>query len=448
MESTPPTPSGYTPAPGGLDALWMPFTNNRGFKAAPRLLVSASGMHYRDADGSLVLDGTSGLWCVMAGHAREPITQAIASAAATLDFAPGFQMGHPGAFELARQLAGLVPAPLDRVFFTTSGSEAVDTALKIALAFHRSRGEATRVRFVGRQRGYHGVGFGGISVGGIAANRDTFAAQLLPAVDHLPHTHDPRNRFSRGQPPHGAELADDLERIVRERGADTIAAVIVEPVAGSTGVLVPPAGYLERLRAICDDHGILLIFDEVITGFGRTGAPFAATRFGVTPDVITAAKGLTNGAVPMGAVCVRRDIHDAIIESAAPGIEFFHGYTYSGHPLATAAGLAMLELCENDGLFARAAEKAPAFERAIHILADSPGVVDVRNIGLMGAVELAPRAAGRTSRAYDVFLECFRRGVLVRQTGDTIAIAPPLIINDEQLDTLVGTLGDVLKAVS
>ncbi|MES2524432.1 MAG: aspartate aminotransferase family protein [Gemmatimonadota bacterium] len=430
-----------------MDALWMPFTNNRAFKSAPRLLVSAAGMHYRDADGGLVLDGTSGLWCVMAGHAREPITRAIAAAAGTLDFAPGFQMGHPGAFELANRLVPLVPAPLDRVFFTTSGSEAVDTALKMALAFHRSRGEATRVRFVGRQRGYHGVGFGGISVGGIPSNRDTFAPQLLPAVDHLPHTHDSRNRFARGQPPHGAELAEDLERIVRERGADTIAAVIVEPVAGSTGVLVPPVGYLERLRSICDDHGILLIFDEVITGFGRTGAPFAASRFGVTPDMITAAKGITNGAVPMGAVFVRRDIHDAIIESAAPGIEFFHGYTYSGHPLATAAGLAMLELCEHERLFSRASDIGPAFERAVHVLADAPGVVDVRNIGLMGAVELAPRAAGRPSRAYDVFVECFRRGVLVRQTGDTIAIAPPLIITTEQIDTLTGTLGEVLAAI-
>jgi len=441
--------SPLTPATTSLDALWMPFTNNRAFKAAPRLLVSAEGMHYRDADGQAVLDGVSGLWCVNAGHRRQPIVEAIAHAAAVLDFAPPFQMGHPLAFALAERLAALMPGDLDRIFFTNSGSEAVDTALKMALAYHRARGDVRRVRFVGRQRGYHGVGFGGISVGGIAPNRTAFEAQLLPHIDHLAHTHDPvRNAFSKGQPPHGAELADDLERIIAEHGAETIAAVIVEPVAGSTGVLVPPIGYLERLRALTSHHGILLIFDEVITGFGRTGAAFGATRFGVLPDLMTLAKGITNGAVPMGAVCAARGIHDAVIAQAAPGIEFFHGYTYSGHPLAAAAGLATLALYESEALFVRAATMAPILERAVHALRGAPHVVDVRNIGMVGAVELAPRDAAPGARAQEVFLECFRRGVLVRQTGDTIALAPPLIVSEAQLDELTQTVRDVLHTVA
>jgi beta-alanine--pyruvate transaminase len=432
-----------------LDALWMPFTNNRAFKRAPRLLVSAEGMYYRDADGRRVLDGVSGLWCVNAGHRRQPVVDAIAHAAAELDFAPPFQMGHPLAFRLADTLSALMPAGLDRVFFTNSGSEAVDTALKMALAYHRARGEPQRVRFVGRQRGYHGVGFGGISVGGIAPNRAAFTAQLLPHIDHLVHTHDPsRNAFSRGQPAHGAELADDLERIVAAHGAETIAAVIVEPVAGSTGVLIPPVGYLERLRAITQRHGILLIFDEVITGFGRTGAAFGATRFGVRPDLMTLAKGITNGAVPMGAVCAARDIHDAVVNEAAPGIEFFHGYTYSGHPLAAAAGLATLAVYEAEGLFTRAAAMAPVLEAAVHALRDAPHVVDIRNIGMVGAVELAPRDGAPGARAQDVFLECFRRGILVRATGDTIALAPPLIVSEAQLHELTDTVRAVLATVA
>ncbi len=431
-----------------LDALWMPFTNNRAFKAAPRMLVSAEGMYYHDADGRPVLDGVSGLWCVNAGHGRTEIVAAIREAAGILDYAPGFQMGHPSSFALAERLTGILPSPLDRIFFTTSGSEAVDTALKMSLAYHRARGEPARVTFVGRQRGYHGVGFGGISVGGIAPNRQAFEAQLLPHTDHLVHTHDPaRNAFSRGQPTYGAELADDLERIVAHHDAHTIAAVIVEPVAGSTGVLIPPVGYLERLRALCDAHGILLIFDEVITGFGRTGSAFAASRFGVTPDLMTLAKGITNGAVPMGAVCVARDIHDTVVSHAAPGIEFFHGYTYSGHPLAAAAGLATLQLYESEGLFARAAEMAPRLERALHDLRGRRHVVDVRNIGMVGAVELAARDGTPGARAQAVFLECFTRGVLVRQTGDTIALAPPLIITEAQLDELVGTVRDVLDTI-
>jgi beta-alanine--pyruvate transaminase len=432
-----------------LDALWMPFTNNRAFKAAPRLLVSAEGLYYRDADGRRVLDGVSGLWCVNAGHGRREIVAAIRDAAGVLDYAPGFQMGHPSSFALAERLATFLPAGMDRVFFTTSGSEAVDTALKMALAYHRARGEHGRALFVGRQRGYHGVGFGGISVGGIAPNRQAFESQLLPHIDHIVHTHDlARNAFSRGQPAFGVEFADDLERVVARHGADRIAAVIVEPVAGSTGVLIPPVGYLDRLRALCDAHGILLIFDEVITGFGRTGAAFAAHRFGVTPDLMTLAKGITNGAVPMGAVCVAREIHDTVVSHAAPGIEFFHGYTYSGHPLAAAAGLATLQLYEDEDLFGRSAQMAPVLERLVHALRDRPHVVDVRNVGLVAAVELSPRDGVNGVRAQDVFLECFRRGVLVRQTGDTIAVAPPLIISEEELAVLIGTLSAVLDTIA
>ena len=428
-----------------LDALWMPFTNNRAFKAAPRLLVSAKDMHYRDAEGRTILDGISGLWCVNAGHCRDEIVDAIRSAAGSLDYAPGFQMGHALSFELADRLSSVLPVGLDRVFFTSSGSEAVDTALKMALAYHRARGEEQRVCFVGRLRGYHGVGFGGISVGGIAPNRTAFEAQLLPHIDHLAHTHDlARNAFSKGQPTHGAEFADDLERIIAARGGETIAAVIIEPVAGSTGVLIPPVGYLERLRAICDAHGILLIFDEVITGFGRTGAPFASQRFNVTPDLITAAKGITNGAVPMGAVMAKREIHDTVVQRAPNGIEFFHGYTYSGHPLAAAAALAMLDLCANDSLLTRGAMLESYFESAVHALRDKPNVIDVRNVGLVGAIEMTPRAQQPGARATAAFLECFKRGVLIRQTGDTVAIAPPLIISHSQIDEIFTVLGEVL----
>jgi beta-alanine--pyruvate transaminase len=386
---------------------------------------------------------------VNAGHCREPIVEAIATAAGTLDYAPGFQMGHPAAFELASRLAALMPGDLDRVFFTNSGSESVDTALKIALAYHRARGEPSRVRFIGRERGYHGVGFGGISVGGIENNRKAFAAQLLPGVDHIRHTHDlARNAFARGQPAHGAELADDLERVVARHGAESIAAVIVEPMAGSTGVLIPPVGYLERLRAICDRHGILLIFDEVITGFGRLGSAFAATRFDVIPDLLTVAKGLSNGAVPMGAVAVRRAIHDAVIDASPSGIELFHGYTYSGHPLACAAGLATLDVYAAEGLFERAAALAPHWEDAVHSLRSAPGVVDVRNLGLVAGIELAPRAGAPGARAFDAFVKCFERGVLIRVTGDIIALSPPLIIEREQIDQLVGVLGEVLADVA
>ena len=432
-----------------LDALWMPFTANRAFKQAPRLLVGARGMHYTSADGRRILDGTAGLWCVNAGHGRDAITAAIARQAATLDYAPAFQMGHPLSFALAERLATMLPDGMDRVFFVNSGSEAVDTALKIALAYHRARGEPSRVRFVGRTRGYHGVGFGGISVGGIEPNRQAFAAQLLPHVDHLPHTHDPtRNAFARGQPAHGAELADALERLVEQRGAETIAAVIVEPVAGSTGVLVPPVGYLERLRAICDRHGILLIFDEVITGFGRLGAPFAAQRFAVTPDLLTVAKGLTNGAVPMGAVFARRGIYDAVMDATPRGIEFFHGYTYSGHPLACAAAMAALDIYRDEDLFARSAGMAPYWENAVHELRGSPHVIDLRNLGLVAGIELASRDGAPGARGFDAFTSCYERGLLVRVTGDIIALSPPLIIERSQIDELFEVLRGVLRSLA
>jgi beta-alanine--pyruvate transaminase len=427
----------------------MPFTNNRAFKRAPRMLASASGMYYTSMDGRQILDGTAGLWCVNAGHCRAPIVRAVQEAAATLDFAPAFQMGHPLSFALAERVADLLPGDLDHVFFSNSGSEAVDSALKIAMAYFQSKGEPQRVRFVGRMRGYHGVGFGGISVGGIEPNKRAYAAQLLPQVDHLPHTHDPaRNVFSRGEPLHGAELADALEEIVAQRGAETIAAVIVEPMAGSTGVLVPPKGYLKRLRELCDRHGILLIFDEVITGFGRLGTPFGADYFGVVPDLMTVAKGLTNASVPMGAVFVRSKIYETVVDSAPPGIELFHGYTYSGHPLAAAAGLATLDLYESEGLFERAASLAPYWENALHSLRGLPNVIDIRNLGLVGGIEMEPRAGKPAARGFDVFVDCFNRGALVRVTGDIVALSPPLIIEERQIDQLIDTVGSAIKAAS
>jgi beta-alanine--pyruvate transaminase len=434
-----------TPA---LDALWMPFTANKAFKARPRLLVSAKDMHYRSDDGREILDGTAGLWCVNAGHCRAPIVEAISRAAATLDFAPGFQMGHPASFELATKLKGLLPAGIDHVFFSNSGSESVDTALKIALAYHIARGEPKRTRFVGRLRGYHGVGFGGISVGGIEPNKKPFAAQLLPQVDHLPHTHDlSHNAFAKGQPAWGAHLADALEQIVAERGAETIAAVIVEPMAGSTGVLIPPVGYLEKLRALCTKHGILLIFDEVITGFGRLGTPFAAQYFNVTPDMITLAKGVTNAAVPMGATCVQGSIYDTVVNATEQGVEFFHGYTYSGHPLAAAAGLATLDLYAAEGTFARAAAMAPKWEAAVHSLKGARHVIDVRNLGLVAGIELEPRAGRPGTRAYDVFVDCFfNQNALLRTTGDIIALSPPLIISESQIDELMAKVRRGLEA--
>lgn len=431
-----------------LDAYWMPFTANRQFKQAPRLLARAEGMHYWTDDGRQILDGVAGLWCVNAGHARPRIVQAIQAQAAELDYAPPFQMGHPKAFALAERLAALAPADLNRVFFTNSGSESVETALKIALAYHRARGEGSRTRLIGRERGYHGVNFGGMSVGGIVGNRKAFGT-LLGGVDHLRHTHDPaRNAFSVGQPAHGAELADDLERLVALHDASTIAAVIIEPVAGSTGVLIPPQGYLQRLREICDRHGIVLIFDEVITGFGRTGNPFGAQTFGVTPDLITTAKGITNGCVPMGAVFVRQAIHDTFMQGPEHLIEFAHGYTYSAHPLACAAGLATLDTYAEDGLLTRAAALQDAFAQALHTLRDAPHVIDIRNIGLVGGIELASRPGEPGKRAFEVFLDCFEQGVLIRTTGDTIALSPPLIISPAQIGQLVETIGRAIRRVA
>jgi beta-alanine--pyruvate transaminase len=431
-----------------LDAYWMPFTANRQFKKAPRLFTRASGMHFWTDDGRKVLDGVAGLWCVNAGHARPRIVQAIAEQAAELDYAPPFQMAHPKAFELAQKVAELAPEGMNKVFFTNSGSESVDTALKMALAYHRVRGEGHRTRLIGRERGYHGVNFGGISVGGMVANRKMFGA-MLAGVDHIRHTHDPaRNAFSVGQPAHGAEIADDLERLVALHDASTIAAVIVEPVAGSTGVLIPPKGYLQKLRQICDQHGILLIFDEVITGFGRTGSPFGAQTFGVTPDLITCAKGLTNGCVPMGAVIAKQSIHDTFMQGPEHLIEFFHGYTYSAHPLACAAGLATLETYREEGLLTRAAELQGYFGEALHALKGLPNVIDIRNIGLVGGVELAPRPGAPTQRAFDVFLDCYNAGVLIRTTGDTVALSPPLIIERAQIDELVGTIATAIKRVA
>ena len=428
-----------------LEAYWMPFTANRQFKQAPRMLARAEGMHFWTQDGRQILDGSAGLWCVNAGHSRPKIVEAIRRQAGELDFAPPFQMAHPKAFELAERLVELTPRGLDRVFYTNSGSEAVDTALKMAIAYHRVRGNGQRTRLIGRERGYHGVNFGGISVGGIGPNRKMFGP-MLPGVDHIRHTHDPaRNAFSRGAPEHGAEFADDLERIVGLHDASTIAAVIVEPVAGSTGVLIPPKGYLQRLREICDRHGILLIFDEVITGFGRLGAPFGATCFGVTPDLMTVAKGITNGCVPMGAVFVQRAIHDAFMNGPEHVIEFFHGYTYSAHPLACAAALGTLDTYAEEGLLTRGARMAAGFEQAVHTLADLPHVVDIRNIGLVGAVELAPLAGQPGKRGFAVFLDCWEKGVLVRSTGDTIAISPPLIVEDAHIERIVSTLGDAIR---
>ncbi len=432
------------PAPNDLRAFWMPFTSNRQFKAQPRMVVSAKDMHYTAADGRQIMDGTAGLWCCNAGHCRPRITRAISDMAATLDYAPAFQMGHPSAFELANRLVDLAPDGIDHVFYCNSGSEAVDTALKIALAYHRARGEGQRTRLIGRERGYHGVGFGGISVGGIVNNRRFFGT-ALNGVDHLPHTHLPENRMTRGQPEHGAHLADELERLVALHGAETIAAVIVEPMAGSTGVLLPPKGYLDRLRAITKKHGILLIFDEVITGFGRLGSPFAAQHFGVTPDMITCAKGLTNGVIPMGAVLASAAIHDAFMQGPEHVIELFHGYTYSGNPIASAAGIATLDTYADDGLLTRAARLEKHWENALHGLADHPHVIDIRNMGLIGAVELAPIEGQPGKRAFDTFVRAFEAGIMIRVTGDIIAMSPPLIISEDQIDELVGTLGDVLK---
>jgi len=428
-----------------LDAYWMPFTANRQFKAKPRMLARASGMYYETPEGRRILDGTAGLWCVNAGHGRKEITRAVAEQLEVMDYAPAFQIGHPAAFELANAVVRIAPKGLDHVFFTNSGSESVDTALKIALAWHRVKGDAARVRLLGRERGYHGVGFGGISVGGMVANRKAWPTAMIPGVDHISHTHDlKRNAFTRGLPSHGVELAEDLERLVALHDASTIAAVIVEPIAGSTGVVMPPQGYLKRLREICDKHGILLIFDEVITGFGRTGSAFAAQEFGVTPDMITCAKGLTNGAIPMGAVLVSKNIYDAFMNGPA-GIELFHGYTYSAHPAACAAALATLGIYEGEKLLTRAKQTGPTFEKAVHELRGLPHVIDIRNYGLVAGIELASIAGSPGARAFGVYQKCFDRGLLIRTTGDIIALSPALIIEPKHIEELFGVLAQALR---
>lgn len=431
--------------PNDLRAFWMPFTANRQFKKEPRFFVSAKDMYYQTHDGRQVLDGTAGLWCVNAGHCRPKITEAIREQAGELDYAPAFQLGHPKAFELANRLVDIAPEGMSHVFYTNSGSESVDTALKIALAYQRVKGEGSRTRLIGRERGYHGINFGGMSVGGIVGNRKMFGT-LLAGVDHIRHTHLPeKNAFTRGQPAYGAELADDLERLVALHDASTIAAVIIEPVAGSTGVLIPPKGYLQRIREICNKYGILLIFDEVITGFGRLGAPFASQFFDVKPDIITTAKGLTNGVIPMGAVFVTSEIHDAFMTGPEHLIEFAHGYTYSGNPIASAAGLGTLDTYKEEGLLTRATELAPYWEEQLHSLRDCPNVIDIRNIGLIGAIELAPITGEPTKRAFSAFLKAYEKGLLIRTTGDIIALSPPLIITKGEIDELFGKLRDVLK---
>jgi beta-alanine--pyruvate transaminase len=431
-----------------LDAFWMPFTANRQFKSAPRLLERAEGMYYYTPEGRRILDGTAGLWAVNAGHCRKPIVEAIQKQAAKLDFAPTFQMGHPLAFELSNRLLGILPPEFGQVFFCNSGSEAVDSALKIALAYHRMRGEGQRTRLIGRERGYHGVGFGGISVGGIAGNRKHFGP-MLAGVDHLTHTHNlEHNAFTKGQPQWGAHLADDLEKILALHDPSTVAAVIVEPVAGSTGVLIPPVGYLQKLREITAKHGILLIFDEVITGFGRLGSPFAAQHFGVVPDLMTMAKGLTSATVPMGAVAARKGIYETFMQGPEKAIELFHGYTYSAHPLACAAALATLDVYRDEGLLTRAVELAPHWEQAMHSLRDCPNVVDIRNIGLIGAIELAPRAGAPGTRAFDAFTRAFHeQDLLTRITGDIIALSPPVIIEPAQIDQIAASLRQVLTTL-
>ena len=433
--------------PNDLSQFWMPFTSNREFKAAPRLLVSAKGMHYKSHDGRDILDGSAGLWCVNIGHGHPKVVEAVKAQTETLEFTPSFQFSQPLSFELAQKLSGMTPEGMDRIFYTNSGSEAVDTALKIALAYHRVCGEASRTRLIGRARGYHGVGFGGISVGGIPANRKFFGP-LMNGVDHLPHTHNlAEQAFTKGQPEWGAHLADELENLVALHDASTIAAVIVEPMAGSTGVLVPPKGYLERLREIAQKHGILLIFDEVITGFGRLGSSFASEYFGVKPDLFTMAKGLTSGYVPMGAVAADNRIYDTFMEGSPEGIELFHGYTYSAHPLACAAAMATLEVYEEEGLFQRAADMSPYWEEAVHAMKGLPNVIDIRNIGLVAGIELSAREGAPGKRGMEACIKAYEAGLMIRVTGDIIALSPPLILEKSHIDEMVEITSNVIKAL-
>jgi beta-alanine--pyruvate transaminase len=433
-----------------LEHYWMPFTDNRRFKAKPKMVVAAKDMYYTTAEGKQVLDGLATLWCVNAGHTRPRIVEAIRKQAGELDFAASFSLGHPLAFRLAERVAALAPKGMGHVFFTNSGSEAIDTALKIAIGYHRLRGEGTRTRFVGRERSYHGVNIAGIALGGVGANRKAYSGALLLGVDHLRHTHGiAGNLFAKGEPPNGADLADELSRIIALHDASNIAALVIDPVSASGGVLMPPKGYLARLRDICTHHGILLVFDEVITGWGRLGTPFAAQLFGIEPDLITFAKGVTSGAVPLGGVIVKDSIYEAFTKTQAPGIEFFHGYTYSGHPLACAAGLATLDTYEEEKLLTRGSgDIAAHFEKGIHGMKGLPNVIDCRNLGLIGAIELAPReGAGAGARAFELFEKCWDKGVFVRPVGDSLAFCPPLIAEKKHLDQMFGVVAEVLKTL-
>ena len=433
-----------------LDPLWMPFTHNRYFKQHPRLVVQAEGVHYTTEDGRQLIDALSGLWCCNAGHRHPKIVEAVKTQLDTLDYAVGFQAHHPKAFELADLLCDRAPEPFKHAFFTNSGSEACDTALKIALAYHKARGDGSRFRLIGREKGYHGVGFGGMSVGGMVPNRKAFASAMIPGVDHLPHTHSIEHMaFTRGQPEWGVHLAEDLARIIALHDASTIAAVMIEPMQGSGGVIVPPVGYLERIREICTQHGILLIFDEVITGFGRIGEIFSPDRFTVMPDLITFAKGITSGMVPLGGVLATADIYNAFMQGPEHMVEFFHGYTYSGHPLATAAGIATIGVYESEGLFERARALEPVLEDAVHSLRGEQNVIDIRNCGLAAAIELAPReGAPPSTRAMDIFHWCYDNGVMVRYGGDVIAIGPPLTISEGQIATIVDTIRQAIRATN
>ncbi|GAA0788738.1 MULTISPECIES: aspartate aminotransferase family protein [Pseudomonadati] len=448
MQQQPPQSNSSSISKPDMANYWMPFTANRQFKTNPRLLTQAEGMYYTDDRGQAVLDATAGLWCCNAGHGRKKISEAVSKQISHMDYAPSFQLGHPLAFELAHKLTQLSPDGLDKVFFTNSGSESVDTALKMALCYHRANGQPSRTRFIGRELGYHGVGFGGISVGGIGNNRKTFSGQLLQGVDHLPHTLDiANNAFSKGLPKNGIEKAEVLEQLITLHGAENIAAVIVEPMSGSAGVILPPDGYLKRLREITQKHGILLIFDEVITGFGRLGAAFASDFWQVTPDIITTAKAINNGAIPMGAVFVSNTIHDTCMQGPESMIEFFHGYTYSGHPVAAASALATLEIYQEEQLFERAKNLSQYFEDAVHSLKGLPNIIDIRNIGLVAGIQFAPSEKGAGKRGYEIFDHCFRNGTLVRATGDILALSPPLIVEKSQIDDMVNSLSDAILAV-
>jgi len=436
--------------PNDLSAFFMPFTANRAFKKRPRLISRAKGMYYYTPDGKEVMDAAAGLWCTNAGHNHERIVAAIQAQANELDFAPSFQFSHPLAFQAASRVAELAPEGLDSVFFCNSGSEAVDTALKIALAYWRVKGQGQKTRFIGRERGYHGIGFGGISVGGIVANRKQFHSAMLPGVDHLPHTYNRAEQaFSKGQPAWGAHLADELEKLIQLHDASTIAAVIVEPMAGSTGVLPPPQGYLERLRTICSRNDILLIFDEVITGFGRSGAPFASQRVGVTPDLFTFAKGVTSGTVPMGGVVCRKDMYETMMQGPEHVVEFCHGYTYSAHPLACAAALATMDVYRDEKLFERARAIEERWVEAVYSLKGLPNVLDIRQFGITAGIDLASRPDAFGKRAFEAMERGFHEfGIVMRIAGDTMAVTPPLIISEAQIDELVDKLAKTIKAVA